>query len=74
MFLGPAIYVLGLLQLAIEHEDEHEHDWGRQNIRPVPKGYRLIVTGVPTFAASKNRFALDSGMRMHPCDAGYPGK
>jgi hypothetical protein len=32
--------------------------------------YRLMVTGVPTFAASKNRLALDSGMRMHPCDAG----
>jgi len=34
----------------------------------------VIVTGVPVLTDLKKFSAMNSGMRMHPCDAGYPGK
>ncbi len=34
----------------------------------------MIVTGVPTETDLKKSSAMNSGMRIHPCEAGYPGK
>ena len=34
----------------------------------------VIETGVPTLRFSKNFFAMNPGMRMQPCEAGYPGR
>ena len=36
--------------------------------------YGAIVTGVPLETDLKKFSAMNSGIRMQPCDAGYPGK
>jgi len=47
--------------LRLDHRDFWNGHWRRQ---------LEIDTGVPTFTFSKNFWAMNPGMRMHPWDAG----
>src|ERR1700685_4806636 len=46
--------------------DDDENDWDTDQ--------STISTGVPKSTLLKKISAILPGIRMHPCDAGYPGK